>query len=51
MAANRPPFMLLPFDVHVAIVKLLNLRDALVYAQITPVTREAVQYVFYHCTA
>ena len=48
MAANRPHFMLLPFDVHVAIVKLLSLRDALVYAQITPVTREAVQYVFSH---
>ena len=47
MAANRPPFML-SFDVHVAIVKLLNLRDALAYAQITPVTREAVQYVFCH---
>ena len=48
MAANRPPFMLLSFDVHVAILKLLNLRDALAYAQIAPLTREAVQYVFCH---
>jgi hypothetical protein len=40
--------MLLPFDLHVTIVKLLSLRDALAYAQVTPVTREAVQYVFTH---
>ena len=37
MAANGPLFMLLLFDVHVAILKLLNLRDALAYAQIGPV--------------
>ena len=48
MAASRPPFMLLPFDMHVYIVKFLSLQDALVYAQMSPVTREAVQYVFGH---
>ena len=49
-AANPrpPPFMLLPFEVHVAIVKLLRLNEALVYAQLTLVTKNAVEYVFAH---
>ena len=41
MAAYRPPVMWLPFDTHVTIVKLLNLKDALVCVQIAPVIREA----------
>ena len=33
---------------HVYIVKLLKLKDALVYAQLTPETNAAVQFVFAH---
>lgn len=48
-ANPRPPlFMLLPFEVHVAIVKLLYLNEALVYSELTPVTKCAVEYVFAH---
>ena len=46
--ANLPLFVLLPFEVHVAIVKLLRLNEALVYAQLTPLTKSAVDYVFAH---
>ena len=46
--SSRFPFMLLPFDVQVDIVKLLSLKDAIVYSEITPVTKEAVEYVFAH---
>ena len=51
MAEANPgpaPFLLLPFDVHVIIVKLLSLKEALVYAQLTPITKNAVDYVFAH---
>ena len=41
-------FAFLPFDVHVYIVKLLNLNEALIYAQLTPEANAAVQYVFAH---
>ena len=47
-AARIANFTLLPFDVHVYIVKLLNLNEALIYAQITPEANAAVQYVFAH---
>ena len=47
-ANPRPPFMLLPFEVHIAIVKLLHLKEALVYAQRTPITESAVYIVFSH---
>ena len=46
--AKAANFTLLPFDVHVYIVKLLNLNEALIYAQITPEANAAVQYVFAH---
>ena len=46
-AYPRPLFMLLPFKVHMAIVKLLHLK-VLVYAQLTPITESAVKYVFFH---
>ena len=48
--ANTGPslFMLLPFEVHVAIVKLLYLNEALVYSELTPMTKSAVKYVFAH---
>ena len=42
-------FASLPFDVHVYIIKLLKLNEALVYAQLTPEANAAVQYVFAHC--
>lgn len=41
-------FSSLPFDVHVYIVKLLNLSDALAYAEVTPEANAAVQFVFAH---
>ena len=41
-------FSSLPFDIHVYIVKLLNLRDALVYAELSPEANAAVKYVFDH---
>ena len=41
-------FNSLQFDVHVHIIKLLNLNEAIVYAQITPEANTAVQYVFAH---
>ena len=47
-AVRKAGFTLLPFDVHVYIVKLLNLKEALIYAQITPEANAAVQYVFAH---
>ena len=47
-AARTASFNCLPFDVHVYIVKLLNLNEALIYAQITPEANDAVQYVFAH---
>ena len=46
--ARRANFAMLPFDVHVYIIKLLNLNEALVYAQITPVANMAVQYALVH---
>ena len=46
--SSRFPFMLLPFDVQVDIVKLLSLKDAIAYSETTPVTKEAVEYVFAH---
>jgi hypothetical protein len=44
----RSPFMSIPFDIHVCIVKLLPLKDAIAYSEVTPVTKEAVEYVFAH---
>ena len=44
----RFPFMLIPFDIHVYIVKLLPLKDAIAYSEVTPVIKEAVEYVFAH---
>ena len=44
----RSPFMFIPYDVHVYIVKMLPLKDALAYSELTPTTREAVKYVFSH---
>lgn len=38
----------LPYDVHVIIVKLLNLKEALVYAEVAPLTQRAVKFVFSH---
>ena len=46
--SRRANFVSLPFDVHVYIVKLLNLNEALTYAKITPEANSAVQYVFAH---
>jgi hypothetical protein len=40
--------MSIPFDIHVCIVKLLPLKDAIAYSEVTPVTKEAVEYVFAH---
>ena len=47
-AKSAASFASLPFDVHVVIAKLLNLKEALVYAQVTPLTKEAVYFVFAH---
>ena len=41
-------FASLPFDVHVYIVKLLKLNEALIYEQLAPEANAAVQYVFAH---
>ena len=41
-------FSSLPYDVHVIIVKLLNLKEALVYGEITHITGRAVLFVFSH---
>ena len=38
----------LPFNVHVLIVRNLNLKDALSYSQILPLSHDAVYYVFSH---
>jgi hypothetical protein len=47
-ADARSPFVSIPFDIHVCIVKLLSLKDALAYSEVTSVTKEAVEYVFAH---
>jgi hypothetical protein len=36
------------FDIHVCIIKLLALKDAIAYSEVTPVTKQAVEYVFAH---
>ena len=47
-AESAETFASLPLYVHVVIAKLLNLKEALVYAQVTPLTKEAVYFVFAH---
>ena len=44
----RHPFMFVPYDIHMYIVKLLPLKDALAYSEVTHVTRASVMYVFAH---
>ena len=38
----------LPLDIHIMITKLLNLRECLIYSQVSIVTFDAVYYVFSH---
>ena len=38
----------LPFEMHVCIVRNLNLSDALAYAEVHPIIHDAVYYVFAH---
>ena len=38
----------LPLDIHITIAKLLNLRECLIYSQVSRVTFDAVYYVFSH---
>jgi hypothetical protein len=38
----------LPLDIHIMITKLLNLRECLIYSQLSRVTFDAVYYVFSH---
>ena len=38
----------LPLDIHIMIAKLLNLRECLIYSQVSTVTFDAVYYVFSH---
>ena len=38
----------LPLDIHIMITKLLNLRECLIYSQVSTVTFDAVYYVFSH---
>ena len=41
-------FESLPFDVHVMIIRKLNLADALSYAELSSICHDAVYYVFSH---
>lgn len=41
-------FECLPFDLHVVIIRKLNLVDALSYAELNPICHDAVYYVFSH---
>ena len=38
----------LPIDIHIMIAKFLNLRDCLIYSQVSRVTFDAVYFVFSH---
>ena len=40
--------LLLPFDIHVLIVKYLPLKDCIAYMQVCPVAHDAIYYVFSH---
>jgi hypothetical protein len=40
----------LPFDIHILIVRNLDLQTCLAYAQVAPVCHDAVYYIFAHCT-
>ena len=41
-------FQYLPFDIHIEIACYLPMKDALAYANINPLTHDAVYYVFSH---
>ena len=38
----------LPIDIHIMITKLLNLKECLIYSQVSRVTFDAAYYVFAH---
>ena len=38
----------LPFEIHILIVRNLNLRDCLAYAQLSPTCHDTVYYIFSH---